>query len=57
MCFSFLIVSADEKWVEIELLGTKEDLDEERKDPHKLRPRGELRKLKELADLVEGKGR
>lgn len=35
-----------------ELFGTKEDLDEERKDPFKMRPRGQLRKLKELADLA-----
>ncbi|KAL9072140.1 MAG: hypothetical protein Q9161_003761 [Pseudevernia consocians] len=51
-----------QRWAELfmELFGTKEKTPKEKaedeyKDPYKTRPRGELRKLKQLAELAGGK--
>ena len=50
---------ADKKIHEIELFRTQEETPkgkaEEDQDPYKIRPRGELRKLKQLAQLAGGK--
>ncbi|CAF9932417.1 MAG: hypothetical protein ALECFALPRED_005285 [Alectoria fallacina] len=45
-----------QRWADLvtELLETKKKPEDEAKDPYKIRPRGELRKLKQLADLAGG---